>query len=263
MMEIIKMWENVPGMCEEEPVLKYFKSEDKKSDGTVVIFPGGGYGSRAAHEGDGYAQFLNSIGINAFVVEYRVSPHRFPLELLDARRAIRWVRYHAKDYEINPKKIAVMGSSAGGHLAAMVSTYKKEIEFEGIDEIDNTDFTPNYQILAYPVIALSTLSVGHIGTTINLLGEEKIYMAPELDPLLIADENTPPAFIWHTSDDSLVNVANSLKYGEKLRDLNIPFELHVFPNGHHGLGIAADNPHVAQWTGLLENWLELMGYFKK
>lgn len=262
-METIRMWEKTPGMCEEEPVLEYYKTENKQSDGTVIVFPGGGYVGRAPHEGKGYAEYLNSIGIDAFVLEYRVNPHRFPIELADARRAVRWVRYNAAKYGINPEKVAVMGSSAGGHLAAMVSTYREEIEFENDDDIDKVCCIPNFQILAYPVIRMSDFGITHVGSVQNLLGNNNLGFAPKIDPVLIADEKTPKAFIWHTSNDGAVNVCNSLMYGEKLRSLNIPFELHVFPDGPHGLGLAPDNAHVAQWTGLLKNWLELVGYYSK
>lgn len=260
-METIKMWDKTPGLCEETPVLEYYKSENKKSDGTVIIFPGGGYGFRAPYEGKDYAEFLNSIGIDAFVLEYRVVPHRFPLELLDARRAVRWVRYHSKEYGLNPDKIAVMGSSAGGHLAALISTYRKEIEFENYDEIDKMDYLPNFQILAYPVVALSNLAISDPGTSLNLIGEKNIDDIATLDPILIADKNTPQAFIWHTSNDEIVNVCNSLHYGEKLRSLDILFEMHVFPEGPHGLALSYDNPHVAQWKDLFKNWLSLNNYF--
>ena len=121
-MTTYKMWDNVPGTCLEEPVLEYFPAENKKSDATVVILPGGAYEVRAVHEGAGYAEYFNSIGMDAFVCEYRVKPHKFPLPLLDARRAIRYVRAHAAEFGIDPAKVAVMGSSAGGHLAGLAST---------------------------------------------------------------------------------------------------------------------------------------------
>lgn len=254
-MEKIKMWDTIPGMCESEPDLEYYRAENKKSDGAVIIFPGGGYSARAEHEGKGYAEYLNSIGIDAFVLQYRVSPHRFPLPLLDARRSVRWVRYNSERLGINPQKIAVMGSSAGGHLAALVSTYRDEIEFEGVDGIDKTDYIPNYQILCYPVVNFSDLSVCHVGSIMCLLDQE-IWHAATLDPILIADEKTPEAFIWHTSNDGGVNVCNSLKYGEKLRALGKQFEMHIFPDGPHGLGLANEYPHVALWADLLKAWLK-------
>lgn len=261
-MEKFKLWDVIPGDYTEEPDIEYYKAENKKGGGAVVIFPGGGYCARAEHEGKGYAEFLNSIGLDAFVVQYRVRPKYFPLPLADARRSVRWVRHNAKKFGIDKDKIAVMGSSAGGHLAALVSTYRQPIEFENTDEIDREDYIPNYQILCYPVINFSDLSICHVGSVISLLGEEKIYSAAELDPILIADEKTPEAFIWHTSNDGGVNVSNSLKYGEKLRTLNKQFEMHIFPDGPHGLGLAADRPHVAEWSKLLEKWLIDIGLIK-
>lgn len=254
-MEKFKMWYNIPGEYAEEPDIEYYKAENKTGDGAVIIFPGGGYAVRAEHEGKGYAEYFNSIGMDAFVVQYRVNPHLFPLPLVDARRSVRWVRHNAEKFGINPDKIAVMGSSAGGHLAAMLSTYRKEIDFENTDDIDKEDYIPNYQILCYPVINFSDLETCHVGSIINLLGDEQLWVAASFDPIKIADDKTPEAFIWHTSNDGAVNVCNSLRYGEKLRSLGIQFEMHIFPDGPHGLGLAQNMPHVAQWAPLLKNWL--------
>ena len=136
--QIIKLWESeVPGYIGGElPMLTYYPSENKKGNGTVIICPGGGYCKRAPHEGEGYAKYLNSIGLDAFVVDYRVDPNRFPYPLLDARRSVRYVRKNAEKFGIDPNKIAIMGSSAGGHLAALTSTYRGQIEGEGVDEIN-------------------------------------------------------------------------------------------------------------------------------
>ena len=255
-MQTFKMWENTPAVAGEEPILEYYPCENKKTDSAIVICPGGGYAHRADHEGKGYAEFFNSIGMDAFVLQYRVSPYRFPVELADSRRSIRWVRANSEKFGINPDKIGIMGSSAGGHLAAMTSTYRGEIDYENEDEIDKTDYLPNFQVLAYPVITTADLSNVHIGSVINLLGDKQLELAQKVDPTLVADEKTPIAFIWHTSDDGAVNVCNSLRYGEKLREQNIKFEMHIFPEGYHGLGLAPNHPHVAQWSGLLKNWLE-------
>ena len=254
-MEKIRMWDSIPGEHTYEPDLEYYKAENKKSDAAIVIFPGGAYGNRAEHEGKDYAEHLNSIGVDAFVLQYRVRPYRFPLPLVDARRSIRWVRHNAKKFGINPDKVVVMGSSAGGHLAAMLSTYRGKIDFEDTDEIDKESYIPNYQILCYPVVNLSDLEVCHSGSLVNLLGGENLGIAHTLDPIKIADEKTPEAFIWHTSNDNAVNVCNSLRYGEKLRSLNVLFEMHIFPEGRHGLGLSHEKPHVAQWVPLMKNWL--------
>ncbi len=259
-MTTIQLWTNVPGMCEETPVLEYYPAENKVSDATVVICPGGGYAMRATHEGKGYAEYFNSIGMDAFVCEYRVSPHRFPLELLDIRRAIRYVRANAEEFGINPEKVAVMGSSAGGHLSALVSTYTAPIDFEDIDEIDKQCPIPNATILCYPVIHKpDETGVSHVGSYHNLLGNDCPDFAPYSPDLLVSD-TTPTAFLWHTSDDSAVNVINSYLYAKALREHGIKHEMHIFPAGPHGLGLAPNHPHVAQWAPLMKNWLTEIGW---
>ena len=258
-MQTFNLWTNTPGLCEEIPVIEYYPAENRISDATVVIYPGGGYVGRAPHEGKGYAEYFNSIGMDAFVCEYRVSPHRFPLELLDARRSVRWVRYHAKEYGLDPHKVAVMGSSAGGHLAGLVSTYSAPIEFEDQDEIDREDPIPDATILCYPVCHMpDETNVAHVGSFENLCGDRTDYETFSND--LNVTDSTPPAFLWHTSDDGAVNVINSYLYATALRQHGIPHELHVFPHGPHGLGLAQGLPHVAQWAGLMKNWLVSMGW---
>ncbi len=267
--EKINLWKNTPGMCEEIPAITYYKPDNKKTDSAVVILPGGGYSVRAPHEGKGYAEFLASNGITAFVVDYRVAPHSFPLPLLDARRAMRLVRYYAEKYEIDKNKIAIMGSSAGGHLSAFTSTYTDAIDFEGIDEIDKEDFLPNAQILCYPVINLYNREIAHIGSGNNLLGD--IYdetndeeTRRKFSPNLLVNSTTPPAFIWHTFEDGAVDVRNTLEYAAELKKLGIPTEIHIFPHGRHGYGLTDKanelECHIARWADLLLNWLEYMGF---
>lgn len=256
-MKTVQLWENTPGMCEEVPVLDCYIPENKTSPIAVVVLPGGGYSRRAPHEGQGYAEFLNSHGIAAFVCQYRTAPHRFPLPLLDARRAVRYVRYHAESFGIDPEQVYVMGSSAGGHLAAMSSTYFEPIEFEGADEVDAVSCVPDGQILCYPVIKLLGKGIAHLGSGRNLLGELQAEMGEELSPDLIANEKTPKAFIWHTFEDPAVNVINSLDYAKKLRTLQIPTELHVYPYGGHGMGLAAQNERVSEWSAAMIKWLKM------
>jgi len=246
----MKLW----GNGEHDTEITFYKATEKITDAAVIILPGGGYSGRAQHEGEGYAEFFQAEGINSFVVDYRVSPNRFPLPLLDARRAVRWVRENAEQFGVNPGKLAVMGSSAGGHLAAMLSTYKGKIDGEDIDRTDSVDFLPNAQILCYPVIVNPSTGYAHEGSYINLLGEGNMDYMKNVDPALNADNTTPQAFIWHTADDSVVNVINSYEYAKALRNAGVDVEMHIFPHGSHGLGLAKDFPHVAQWSSLLINW---------
>ena len=241
--------------------IRFYPAENKRGNGTVVVFAGGGYHVRAPYEEIDYALRLNEYGLNAFTVDYRVSPDRFPLPLLDARRAVRFVRKNAERFGIDPDKVAVMGSSAGGHLAGLVSTYRDPIEGEGVDEIDKIDCLPDAAILCYPVVTLFE-SHRHKHSATNLLGERVDELAPKLSLDKIADEKTPRTFIWHTASDELVPVLNSLRYAERLREAGVPFELHIFPDGRHGLGLAESNPHVAEWAELLRKWLIYYGWME-
>mgnify|MGYP001278402335 CR=1 FL=1 len=249
------LWHTMPIQCDEVPVLDCYIPTHKTSDLAVIILPGGGYCARAPYEGAAYAEFLNEHGIAAFVCQYRVYPHQFPLPLIDARRAIRYVRYHAARFEISKKKIYIMGSSAGGHLAALASTYGASLPGERIDAVDQEAFRPNGQILCYPVIKLLGKNVAHLDSGKSLLGDRQAELGEELSPDLMADENTPKAFIWHTFDDEVVSVINSLDYARRLRQMHVDVEMHLYPNGCHGLGLAQNNPHVAQWTDSLLRWL--------
>lgn len=254
-----KLWDQAPGLCYEEPILEYYPAENKLSDAAVVILPGGGYSHRAPHEGEGYALYLNSIGLDAFVCQYRVWPHKFPLELLDARRAIRFVRANAEQFVIDPNKVAIMGSSAGGHLSGLASTYTDAIEFEGIDEIDSQNPIPNATILCYSVLHHpDELEVSHYGCFANLMPEDSDLST--VSPDVLVSDSTPPAFIWHTSGDPVVNVINAYLYATALKRHNIPHEMHIFAKGGHGLGLADGWDYIHQWAILLENWFKHMGW---
>ena len=258
-MDTYTLWnEKAPGAETEVPKLEVYLPEVKKSRAAFVVLPGGAYWGRAPHEGVGYAEFLNAFGIAAFVVGYRVAPARFPDPLLDARRAVRYLRANAERFDIDPDRIAVIGSSAGGHLAAFLSTYREPIAGEGVDEIDTFDYLPNLQVLCYPVIS-SDEAVSHAGSYKNLLGErydEREAFSPEL----LVSGTTPPAFIWHTAEDAAVSVENSYRYATALKQNSIPCEMHIFPYGAHGRGVAKNDPHIAQWLPLLKNFLILFGF---
>lgn len=255
-----KLWsKEIPHFNKEIDFVPEIIEYPAKSKGAIIVFAGGGYGFKAEHEGDGYGKWLQSIGITAFVVDYRVAPYKHPAQISDAMRAVRYVRYNSDKYGIDKDKIAVMGSSAGGHLAGSVSVHYDKKMYEPTDEIDKESCRPNATILCYPVIDM--FEYRHDGSRQNLIGERALHADKELMSLhkhVTAD--TPQAFIWHTSSDQAVPVENSLLYADALSKVQVPFEMHIYPIGPHGQGRAENIPHVAQWTKSLENWLELINW---
>lgn len=250
----------------EVPSIEVYEPQKRVGNSAVLIFAGGAYALRAPHEGEGYARFLNEHGVLCFVVNYRVNPDMFPLPLADAQTAVQYVRANAEKYSVDKNKIAVMGSSAGGHLCALLCTYRQKVYKEGgaLDYIRGEDFIPNAQILCYPVIDVADENITHKGSCVNLLGEEWKSKGKELSPHLIADEKTPMAFIWHTFNDDAVNLLNSVNYVKKLKQLGILTEFHVFPEGAHGLGLSLgeskQEKHVSTWSKLLVQWLKYVDF---
>lgn len=227
--------------------------------GAVLICPGGGYAGLAPHEAEPIARRVNACGLHAFVVMYRVAPHRHPAPLRDAARALRIIRRNAEAWRVRPDRIAVCGFSAGGHLAASLGVHWDRDELRGGDELDGVSARPDALILGYPVI--SSEAGVHRGSFRNLLGPAP---APDLRRLMSLEHQvtaeTPPTFLWHTADDAVVPVENSLVFARALRDHDVPFELHVYPHGAHGLGLAGDDEHVATWMDLCCGWLRGRGW---
>ncbi len=249
-----------PEYGQDEPNLTPYLINDGKKHGAVIVAPGGAYAMKAyQHEGYDVAEKLNSFGINAFVIDYRVAPYQYPAITEDILRAVRYVRYHADRMNIDPSKIAVLGFSSGGHLcnsAMCVFDYGKDG-----DEIDNVSSRPDAVVLCYPVVTLVE-NYMHVGSRERLLGglpneDELAYM---LSGEKAVKEDTPPCFIWHTQDDDGVSVWNSLKLYNALTEKNIPSELHIFPHGVHGVGMAPNMNDVSQWTSLLKTWLTNLGF---
>ncbi len=252
----MKLWENRLNSGDEVPELFYYPAKEKKSDVTLLIFPGGAYHSCAYHESFGMAEYFSNLGYNSFTCIYRVQPYHFPLQLLDARRAIRTIRYNAEKYGIDKSKIVVIGSSAGGNLCALLSTYKEPIEYEGVDDIDKEDFMPNAQVLCYPAISFYDSYIRYCYE--NLCGKDKLdELIPVLSPEKHVTADTPPTFIWQCADDGCVGMFHSCDYAKALASAKVPVELHIFPFGGHGIGTAPDSPHVAQWINLLINWIDM------
>jgi len=221
----------------------------------VVVLPGGGYSGRAPHEGEPIAKFFNSRGMHAVVVNYRVKPNRYPAPLADAQRAIKLLRANAKKWAVDPDKIVSLGFSAGGHLSASLAVLD-DVTKDRIhaDEVDKMSARPNGSILCYPVISMFEGS-GSMGSLKNLLGDsyERQNQYFSLEKRVTND--TPPAFLWHTAADSGINVKNSLVYAEALRDHNVPFEMHIYPHGPHGLGLAHLYEDVRTWADLAADWI--------
>jgi acetyl esterase/lipase len=239
----------------------YVATGNQKVPTGVLVFPGGGYVHLAVdHEGTQIAAWLNSYGISAFVLRYRLGPkYHHPVELEDAQRAIRYVRANAKQYGIDGHRIGVWGFSAGGHLASSVGTHFDNGEASATDVIDQQSSRPDFLILCYPVITFKEPYL-HRGSRTALLGDNP---DPGLMDLLSNETQvtaqTPPTFLFHTSDDPVVPVQNSIDFYLALRKANVPAELHVFEHGPHGVGLARDKPDLAIWPDLLAKWLKQLG----
>ena len=237
---------------QERPSLTAFPVEG--SLGAVIVIPGGGYSHKAEHEGAPIAEMLNKAGVSAFVLDYRVAPCPHESPLCDARRAIRVVR------ALRYKKVAVLGFSAGGNLACCAATLYDEGNAEAEDPLERLSSRPDGLIACYSVVSLTENT--HIGSRCCLLGEQSgdEQLARRYSAERHVTPASPPAFIWHTADDAAVPVENSLSLAAAYSRCGVPFELHVFPYGRHGLGLALDEPVVAQWTQLCVRWLKEGGY---
>lgn len=242
----------------------YWPDTAKATGAAIVICPGGGYGMLAPHEGDHYARFLNESGIAGFVLKYRLgsSGYRHPVMLQDAARAVRLVRARAGDWKLDPKRIGIMGSSAGGHLASTLLTHFDAGKADAADEIERASSRPDLGILCYAVISLGEF--GHGGTRDNLLGKDPSpELIRELSNELQVTKDTPPCFIWHTYEDGAVPVENSLHFAEALRKAGVPFDLHIYQKGQHGLGLGTGNWNPEKrhpWTRDCVYWLQVQGF---
>lgn len=227
----------------------------------VIICPGGGYWALAYDlEGTDIAKYLNSIGVAAIVLKYRlptygncIEPHKAPL--MDAQRAMRLVRFNASRWNIDPHKIGIMGFSAGGHLASTLGTHFDYGNPASTDSVEKISCRPDFMILMYPVISFTDSST-HKGSSEALLGKD-----PDKDLLKYysneqqVTKDTPPAFFVHADNDKGVPVENTLLMYKALRAKNIPAELHILSEGDHGFGLGTGNDHVASWTNSLKLWL--------
>ena len=235
-----------------QPSLKPYPVEGAK--GAVVVCPGGGYVMKADHEGGPIAEAINQAGVSAYVLDYRVRPCHREAPLSDARRAIRLVR--SMGYE----KVAILGFSAGGHLCCSAATLYDAGDPDAEDPVERLSSRPDGFIPCYPVASFTAFR--HQGSVNALLGDafEDYDLLKRFSAELQVTRDTPPAFIWHTAADEAVPVQNSLNLAQALVRCGVPVELHIFPEGHHGLGLAPGDPVVSQWMPLLQKWLVTGGY---
>jgi acetyl esterase/lipase len=253
----------------DKPTLTaYLVPKDKANGTAIVICPGGGYGGLANnHEGTQVAEFFNGLGVHAFILKYRTANKERPgplqpAPLEDAQRAIRTVRAKASEFGIDPKKVGIIGFSAGGHLASTAGTHFDEGK-DG-DAIDKQGCRPDFLILGYPVITMD-MAVTHGGTRHNLIG-------PNADPKLVelysnekqVTAKTPPTFIFHTFEDTAVVPENAVRFYLACKNAKVPVELHMYEKGRHGVGINPKNVSTGTdaWRLRLAEWLADQGLFK-
>jgi acetyl esterase/lipase len=245
----------------DKPSLAPYLVPAGRGTGTaVVVCPGGGYGGLSMDkEGDQIAKWLNSLGVSAFVLKYRLGPkYHHPVELGDAQRAIRTVRSKAAEYRLLPDRIGIMGFSAGGHLASTAGTHFDAGDAAAGDPIDRLSSRPDFLVLCYPVISFGEFA--HQGSRRNLLGDNP-------DPKLVVSlsnetqvtAQTPPTFLFHTTTDGSVPVENSVMFYAALRKAGVPAELHIYERGPHGVGLAQTDEALSTWPARLADWLRVHG----
>jgi len=264
----LPIWEHaIPGSITASggniPTLDLYPAPGDQTNKTaIVICPGGGYANLATdHEGSQVAAWLNSIGITALVLKYRLPSDATMLNksigpLQDAQEALRIVRRHANDWRIDPHKIGIMGFSAGGHLAATASTHFDEVVYK---PADSTSARPDFSILIYPVISMDG-EITHLGSRNNLLGEHpSAELIRHFSNERSVTGGTPTAFIVHSADDDVVPVQNSIAYMTALTKLRIPCELHVYQSGGHGFGLGKSKGTESTWPESCRKWLQANG----
>lgn len=247
----------------DTPALTPYIADPAKANGTaVVVCPGGGYGGLAIdHEGKQIAEWLNGLGISAFVLKYRLGPrYRHPAPLQDAQRALRIVRSRAARYRISPDRIGIWGFSAGGHLAATAGTHFDAGKPDSPDPIEGASSRPDFLVLSYPVMTFTDEAYVHKGSRRNLLGEKPdAAIAENLSNEKQVTAQTPPTFLFHTNADAGVPPENSVLFYLALRKHGIPAELHIYEKGPHGVGLAPTDPILSSWGGRLIDWFRTRG----
>ena len=263
--------EGAPGALGQAPadipaITPFLPAPGKATGAALLICPGGGYAGLAPYEGEDFARFFNENGIAGFVLRYRLGSHgyHYPAMYLDVSRGMRYIRAHAADWGVDPKRVGVAGSSAGGHLASTLLTHFDAGKLGDADSVERQSDRPDLGILCYPVITMGADTNG--GTKDNLFGPSP---APGLVTLLSNELQvtpaTAPCFIFHTWEDKTVKIENSLAFAAALRAHGVPFDLHIYEHGGHGIGLGGrwDQPEkLHPWTRDCIYWLKLHQFAK-
>jgi acetyl esterase/lipase len=268
---VLPLWpEGAPGAVGTEeadkPTLTVWLPEAAKNTRTgIVVCPGGGYGGLAIdHEGKQIAEFLTRQGVATFMLKYRLAPrYKHPTPMLDVQRAMRLVRSRADEFAIDPSRLGVMGFSAGGHLASTVATHFDQGIADAADPLDRASCRPDFAILCYPVITMDA-AITHGGSRRNLLGDNP---PQELVDLMSNEKQvtpeTPPTFLFHTTEDAAVLPENAILFYSALRKAKVPAELHIYERGRHGVGLAQSDKQLSSWPERLTGWLSLRGFLER
>ncbi len=262
--DTLQLWVNgAPGAtgteAKDQPTLiRYPAPEDIATGAAVVVCPGGGYNMLAMdHEGHQIAKWLNSFGVSAYILTYRLGKngYKHPIPMNDGKRALRTVRAHAKEWSVDPNRIGVLGFSAGGHMASTLGTHFDAGDARASDAIDQQSSRPDFMVLLYPVISF-TEDYQHQGSRRSLLGDDAdAELIASLSNERQVKDDTPPTFLVHTTEDTGVPPENSIYFYLALREKNIPAELHIFEKGRHGLGMGSRYSAFSAWPELCEAWL--------
>ena len=248
------------------PALLAFPADKEKANGAgVVVCPGGGYGGLAMdHEGHQIVKWLNDRGYSAWILRYRLGSkgYHHPIQKGDVLRAIRTVRHNATSAGVDPNRIGVWGFSAGGHLASTAATHFDLGRKDSADPIEATSSRPDFAVLCYPVITMDE-AFTHKGSRRNLFGPDRYENADLVE--LLSNENrvtkdTPPTFIFHTTEDQAVPVENAIAFYSALRKHSVSCEMHIYQKGRHGVGLGGNDPVLSTWPARLESWLETNGF---
>ncbi len=245
-------------------LIPFVQKEAGEPYSCVIVLPGGGYEALSPQEADPVAGWLNGLGISAFVLHYSVAPARHPQPYHDVRRAIQWVRTNAAEFNIDPDRIGVLGFSAGGHLTGSAAVMWEDVSLAIGDELDSVSARPDLAVMCYPVVTANR-GTCHEGSVVNLMGDnpsDEMRASFSLENRVTS--NTPPVFLWHTADDAGVPVDNSFRMAQALGKAGVEYELHIFPEGRHGLGLCSigdrRNAYLAHWRDLCARWLVRQGF---